>query len=147
MPAFYADQSLTVHPLCLVHPRQPDAVIPTVFVIDHDAAVRDALSISLDANGFHPLTFSSATGFLKALPFDRQGCLLVEYDLEDMKATDLVARLIGRRINLPVVIMSARLRRPVVIDPLPRGIGDFLHKPFGQNEMLTRLHLAMGQKK
>ncbi len=117
--------------------------MPTVFVIDHDAAVRDALSISLHLRGYQVLSFDRADGFLKSLPLERKGCLLVELDLEDMKGTDLVAHLTAQRIELPTIIMSARLHKPAFVDPLPEGIVGFLQKPFGQDEVLKKLRLAI----
>lgn len=117
---------------------------PTVIVIDHDAAVRDALSISLHIRGFQVLAFRKAGDFLETCPVERHACLLVEYDLEDMKGTDLVKHMIDRYINMPAIIMSARLRKPPVDDPLPQGIAGFLPKPFGQDEIVWQLKLAFG---
>lgn len=142
MPAFNSEHPATV---CFARPIKPVIAMPTVFVIDHDAAVRDALSISLHMRGFRVLSFGKAGDFLKTRPLRRNGCLLVEFDLEDMTGTDLVAHLVTKHIELPTIIMSARLRKPPFVDPLPRGIVGFLQKPFGQDEILTKLRLAIGR--
>lgn len=130
----------------MVRLAEPEAREPTIFVIDHDAAVRDALSFSLVGYGYQVLTFGSARDFLQTLQPNHQGCLLIELDLQDMEATDLVASLIARRFELPAIIMSARLRKPAVADRLPLGIVGFLQKPFGQIEMLARLRQAIGKR-
>lgn len=124
---------------------EPETAKPTIFVVDHDAAVRDALSISLVGYGYATRTYSSGKEFLRALHPSHRGCLLIEFDLQDMKATDLVASLVTKRIELPAIVMSVRLRKPALADRLPTGIVDFLQKPFGQDEMLARLHRAMGK--
>ncbi len=105
---------------------------PTIFVVDPDAAVRDAISITLRANGFRVRLFGSGGEFLDRRPLVPRGCLLVEFDLLDMAGTELISRLAAARIVLPTVIMSARLR-------LPPGIAASLQKPFGQDELLRCL--------
>ena len=117
---------------------------PTVIIVDHDAAVRDALSASLGAGGYAVLTFGSANDLIKSLPLGERGCLLVEFDLGDMNGLDLVAHLSTMHLRLPAIIMSARLRRPFLIDPMPDGVVGFLEKPFGQDEILAKLQLALG---
>jgi FixJ family two-component response regulator len=125
-------------------PAKADPSTATVFIIDQDAAVRDALSISLRMNGFCVLSFECAGHFLRSRPPDRQGCLLVEFDLLDMTGADLIARLLAERINLPAVIMSARLRSPFLEALLPSGVATILQKPFGRDELLMSLRLAIG---
>ncbi len=145
MLAFDVEHPVTGSNLCFAHSVMPAMATPTVFIIDNDAAVRDALSVSLHMRGFRVLSFDRAGDFLKTRPHERKGCLLVEFDLEDMKGTDLVAHLMTQHIELPTIIMSARLRKPPFVDPLPRGIVGFLQKPFGQDEILTKLRLAISR--
>ncbi len=128
----------------MAHPAGANASTPVVFIIDHDSAVRDALSVSLLSNGFDVLTFVSADHFLNTRPLVTNGCLLVELDLKDMRGTDLVAQLVSERVELPAVLMSARLRNPFLNEPLPSGIVTILHKPFGQDELLRSVRLAIG---
>lgn len=133
--------------LYVAHPAEAARQTPTVFIIDHDAAVRDALTISLRTSGFGALSFSSAGHFLNTRPLARKGCLLVELDLKDMRGTDLIAHLAAEHVMLPAIIMSARLRCPILKEPLPSGIVTVLQKPFGRDELLTSLRLAIDHLK
>lgn len=117
----------------------------TVFIIDQDAAVRDALSVTLRAIGFDVAAYSSAGDFLAMLPIRQKGCLLIELDLVDMTGPELVVRLSEERLSLPTIIMSAGLRMPVFERPRPAGIAAVLQKPFGQEELLTCLGRALGR--
>ncbi|MGI9490771.1 MAG: response regulator transcription factor [Geminicoccaceae bacterium] len=128
----------------MAHPAEADASMPTVFIIDHDAAVRDALSISLRTCGLRVLTFASAGHFLDMRPPVRNGCLLVEFDLADMRGTDLIIHLAAERVDLPAIIMSARLHRPFLGEARPSGIVAVLQKPFGRDELLESVRLAIG---
>lgn len=129
--------------LYVARPADPEAR-SAIFVIDHDAAVRDALSVILRAHGYAVSTFGSAGEFLDMRPAGRQGCILVEFDLADMSGTALIARLRAQRIHLPTIIMSARLRLPIAEDRLPPGVAALLQKPFGQDELLHGLERALG---
>ncbi|MGI9449693.1 MAG: response regulator transcription factor [Geminicoccaceae bacterium] len=122
-----------------------DRKAATVFIIDQDLAVRDALSVSLRASGFDVLAYGSAGDFLGMMPASRRGCLLIEFDLVDMTGVELVARLAAQRIEVPAIIMSARLRMPLLGQSCPAGISAILQKPFGQDEMLKCLDRVLGR--
>ena len=125
--------------LHLADPISERAAPATVFVIDHDAAVRDALTITLRSTGFSVITFASAGAFLKSLPITEEGCLLIEFDLEDMTGAEFISRLADERIDLPAIIMSARLRPPVLAETHRSRVRAILQKPFGQSELLQCL--------
>ena len=128
----------------MAHPAEATASTPTVIIIDHDAAVRDALSISLRTCGFRVLSFASAGQFLDMRPPVSKGCLLVELDLEDMRGTDLLNHLAAERVDLPAIVMSASLHRPFLGEARPSGIVAVLQKPFGRDELLKSVRLAIG---
>ena len=113
---------------------------PIIHVVDHDAAVRDALSVTLKASGFAVRTYDRTAAFLKALPLKPGGCVLMELDLDDMSAAGLLIELSDGGIMLPVVLMSARLRKPEINGPELTRIDDILQKPFGREELLACLH-------
>ncbi|MGI9434228.1 MAG: response regulator [Geminicoccaceae bacterium] len=144
MSPFSHDNPVAGSILYIAHPAEAVPPTPTVLIIDHDAAVRDALSISLRTGGFGVLSFESAGHFLSARPLVRKGCLLVEFDLEDMTGTDLIAHLVVEQVALPAVVMSARLRSPILREPLPSGIVTILQNPFGRDELLRSVRLAIG---
>ncbi len=129
--------------LYLASPIQPHIAQPTIFIVDNDAAVRDALSLTLRAGGFGVAPFGSAKELLSNAPNERAGCLLIEYDLKDMTGIELVECLYARRIDFPAVIMSARLKRPVFENPGPPGIVAVLQKPFGQEALLRCIRKAL----
>lgn len=129
--------------LCCATDSHQHDVVPTILIVDHDAAVRDSLAISLTANGYNAQAFASAGQFLASVPTIRPSCLLVELDLEDMMGPVLVGKLIERRIELPAIIMSARLRNPALERRLPPGIVGYLQKPFGQDELMLRIQAVL----
>lgn len=129
--------------LHLARPVTERTETATILIVDHDAAVRDALSLTLRSSGFHVCAYASAKAFLCGGPIDGDACLLVDIDLDDMKGTDLLEHLRGMRIELPAVLMTARLR-PIVFDHRRSpGVAAILQKPFGQETLLRCIRQAL----
>lgn len=117
----------------------------TIIIVDQDAAVRDALSLTLRSRGFHVLTYGSAGDVLRRSSIERECCLLIEFDLGDMNAIELVQRLKTKQIERPTIIMSARLR-PLALDKFERSsIAAVLQKPFGEDTLLRCLRHVLSK--
>ena len=123
-------------------PSRPGA--PTIFLIDEDDAVRDALAGSLRAAGHPVAAFGSAGQFIAAYRPGEPGCLVVDMDLPEGGAAALLQRLALAQVVLPAIITSRRLRRQAPADGLPAGRVLFLDKPFGIQELLQLIPLALG---
>jgi FixJ family two-component response regulator len=117
---------------------------PIIYVVEDDAAVRDALTIVLESVGYAVVAFASARGFLDAYRPGRPGCLLVDLDLPEVDGPELVGILVARRITLPAVLMSARMHKLRLRNQLPLGVAGVLEKPFGDHELLERIQCALG---
>jgi two-component system, LuxR family, response regulator FixJ len=115
----------------------------TVFLVDDDDAVRDALAMSLHAAGHSVAVFGSARQFLDAYRRGSPGCLVVDMDLPEGGAVGLLRTLAVTPVILPAIITSRRLRRIAAADGLPSGCILFLDKPFGIDELLRLIRAAM----
>ncbi len=115
----------------------------TIFVIDDDHAVRDALTVLLETEGYAVATFNSAARFLKTYRHQGPSCLVVEVDLPEMDGSELAGALVARGIELPVVLMSGQLRNRRLERGLPNGVVAILEKPFGDRELLERVAYAL----
>jgi two-component system response regulator FixJ len=122
-------------------PFQPDGA--TIFLVDEDDAVRDALVVSLRAAGHAVAAFGSARQFLEAYRQGEAGCLVVDMDLPDGGAAGLLRKLAVAQVLLPAIITSRRLRRTPPSGVLPAGRILFLDKPFGADELLRLIQTAM----
>ena len=131
--------------LCLTVRRGLLIKPPTIYVVDHDAAVRDSLSATLTVSGFEVRSFESGSALMRTLPLTEAGCLLVEFDLEDMTGMELAERLEAKCVALPIIMMSARLRLPVLESKPSRNVV-ILQKPFGREELLGVMQRALIQR-
>jgi two-component system response regulator FixJ len=131
--------------LRLVALPSPISQQKTILIVDQDPAVRDALSLVLNSSGFKVQAYRSARDVLGNARVGVNACLLIEFDLEDMTGAELLQCLNARRIHLPAIMMSARLRPLVFETPRPPGLVTVLQKPFGREALLQSLGDALGR--
>lgn len=106
-----------------------DAATPTVFVVDDDASVRDALSLLISLKGMRASMFASAADFLAVYDPAWRGCLLSDLKMPQMDGLELQDELRKRGATLPVVILSAHGDVATTRAALKNGAVDFLEKP------------------
>ena len=78
----------------------------TVFIVDDDASVRDALALSLSVRGYRTAVFANAKDFLSTWHPDRTGCLLLDIRMPDMDGLSLQQHLTDLGSTLPVIIIT-----------------------------------------
>lgn len=115
----------------------------TVFVVDDDASVRDALSLLLSLRGYLAATFASAEDFLQALRPDWRGCVVVDIRMPGMSGLELQRCLAERGPMLPVIVITAHgdvsaARQAFLADAI-----DFIEKPFDSEQLLAAIEAAM----
>jgi FixJ family two-component response regulator len=115
----------------------------TIFLVDEDDAVRDALAMSLRAAGHPVAAFDSGRQFLAGYQRGDPGCLVVDLDLFDLGAVDLLRTLADFQVVLPAIVTSRRLRRHASVGGLPPGRILFLDKPFGIDDLLRLIRIAL----
>ena len=123
-----------------------DAVEPTVFVVDDDAAVRDAIATLLEAEGTACETYPSAEAFLGAAgnwPSTPSGCLVLDVRMAGLDGLDLQDELKARGIALPIVFITGYGDVPSAVRAMKGGAVDFLSKPFTAEALSGRIREAL----
>ena len=118
---------------------------PTVFVVDDDPAIREALEALFEATEINFEMFSSGEAFLDAFDADRPGCLLLDLRMPGMDGLEVQKRLIERSASLPVIMLTAFGDVPTVVASMKSGALDFLQKPFDTSQLLRQIRLAIDQ--
>ncbi|GAB2902555.1 response regulator transcription factor [Paraburkholderia jirisanensis] len=123
-----------------------DQLASTVFVVDDDDSVREALQGLLSSVGLRSRAFATAQEFLD---FDRSGsdlhasCLIVDVRMPGMGGLDLQSRLVkGPRVP-PIIFMSAFGDVAMTVQAMKAGARDFLPKPFRDQDMLDAVVAAL----
>jgi len=116
---------------------------PTVFVVDDDASIRDALSLLISLKGLKASVFSSAEDFLAVYDSQWRGCLLTDLQMPGIGGLDLQMTLRERGIVLPVVVLTAHGDVATTRAALKNGAVDFLEKPVDDDVLVDVLRNAI----
>lgn len=116
---------------------------PTVFVVDDDEPVRDAIGMLLDTVNIPYQAFASAQDFLATYDPAQGGCLILDIRMPGMSGLDLQRRLIDMEAPIPVVFITGHGDVPMAVEAMKRGAVDFIRKPFRDQELLDRVHEAL----
>jgi FixJ family two-component response regulator len=116
---------------------------PVVFVVDDDAAVREALSSLFRSVGLQVELFDSAADFLQSKLPDSACCLVLDVRLPGMSGLDFQSELARVGIQVPIVFMTGHGDIPMSVRAMKAGASDFLAKPFRDQDMLDAVAAAL----
>jgi two-component system, LuxR family, response regulator FixJ len=116
---------------------------PTVFVVDDDASIRDALSLLISLKGLRAAVYASAEDFLAVYEPSWRGCLLTDLKMPGMSGLDLQSTLRERGVTLPVVVLTAHGDVSTTRAALKNGAVDFLEKPVDDDVLIDVLRNAV----
>ena len=116
---------------------------PTVFVIDDDQEVREALQLLMESVGLSVQSFSSASEFLDQFDSSLPGCLVLDVRMPGMSGLDLYARLAEEHMHPPVIIITGHGDVPMAVRAVQKGVLDFIEKPFNDQALLDSVHRAL----
>ena len=115
----------------------------TVFIVDDDDAVRDALTLLLDSAGFNTVSYPSAAAFLEHYDPGRPGCLILDIRMPAMSGMELQAALAEKSVTIPIIFLSGHGNVSMSAKAFRSGAVDFLEKPFDESVLLERIHEAI----
>lgn len=116
---------------------------PTVFVVDDDDAVREAVGLLLKSNGFTVEAKASAAEFLAAYDPVCPGCLVLDVRMPGMSGMELQAKLAADQVGIPVIIISGHGDIPMAVAAVKAGAVDFIEKPFDEHRLLATVQRAL----
>jgi two-component system, chemotaxis family, CheB/CheR fusion protein len=116
---------------------------PTIFVVDDDSAVREALHDLLQQDGRAVEIYASSEAFLDAYHPGREGCLLVDARMPGMGGLELLQRLKSERARLPAIMITGQGDVPMAVEAMKAGAADFIEKPIGRDELFTSIEHAL----
>jgi len=111
----------------------------TVFVVDDEEPMRNALRRTLAQGGLVVQTFASGPEFLDGYRPAPASCLLLDMKMPDMTGLELQAILNQRRVDLPVIFLTGTADVPAAVTAMKAGAADFLEKPFENEALVARV--------
>ena len=115
----------------------------TVFVVDDDEAIREALKSLISSVGLDVETFASAREFLQRRGADEPGCLVLDVRLPGLSGLDLQSELANANIHTPIIFITGHGDIPMTVRAMKAGAVEFLTKPFREQDLLDAIQQAL----
>ena len=115
----------------------------TVFIVEDDAAVTDALAGVAKLMNLGVAIFSSSEDFLRAYDSNRPGCLVLDFNLPGQSGLELQRHLSRLGNLLPVIMISGQASVRTIVETMKLGALTFLEKPFSLNEIRREIQNAI----
>jgi two-component system response regulator FixJ len=116
---------------------------PHVYVVDDDEAVRDSLSVLLEARGHRVRSFDLAQQFLDMAPMLRPGCLIADIRMPGMDGLELQRNLNDRALRFPMIVITGHGDVPLAVRAMKAGAVDFIEKPFATQTIVDSVDAAL----
>jgi FixJ family two-component response regulator len=120
-----------------------DVTQQTVYIIDDEDDLRDALSMLMRAVGLRVATFASARDFLQNIQQRESGCLVLDIRMPGMSGIELQAELHKRRVRLPIVFLTGHGDVPLAVQAMKAGAVDFIQKPLDEHRLVVAVMNAL----
>ena len=117
---------------------------PKVHVIDDDEAARRSLAFLLRAAKLPVETYASAADFL-AVATQVDGVVVTDVRMPEIDGMELVRRLNGLGVALPVIVMTGHGDVPMAVEAMKAGVLDFIEKPYDDEVMLGAIRAALAR--
>ncbi|MFZ1193366.1 MAG: response regulator [Pseudolabrys sp.] len=114
----------------------------TVFIIDDDQGVLEALSSFLRGAGYKIKAYSSPQAFLDEHDPSMPGCAVLDLAMPRVNGLSVQQELVIRGVERPIIFLSGRGTVPEIVEAMKAGAVDFLPKPFKDHELLNAIKVA-----
>ncbi|MBS0294270.1 MAG: response regulator transcription factor [Proteobacteria bacterium] len=125
----------------------------TVYIVDDDAEVREAVAWLLRSRRLFSEVFDSAEAFelmlseraARGLRQRQPCCLLLDVRMPGMSGLTLFDKLVehGDTAAMPVIFLTGHADVPTAVATVKRGAFDFCEKPFSDNQLVDRVQAAL----
>lgn len=111
----------------------------TIFIVDDNSAVRDAIRFLVQQVGLIPKAYGSAQEFLASFNPELRGCLVLDIRMPGMSGLELQEKLSQVGSCLPVIIITGHGDVPITVRAMKAGAYEFLQKPFNDQALLDAI--------
>ena len=119
------------------------ADIPTVFIIDDDLSMRQAIQDLVESVGLLAESFATGGEFLRRGRTTSPSCLVLDVRLPQMSGLDFQSRLAETGTQIPIIFITAHGDVPMSVKALKAGAVEFLTKPFRDQDLLDAIQQAL----
>ena len=113
-----------------------------ILVADDEVAIGRAVETNLSRHGFHVRAIQTGRETIDAIASFRPDLILLDLGLPDMDGFELIQQ-VRERSSTPIIVLSVRGQERDKVQALDLGADDYLTKPFGVDELLARVRVAL----
>jgi two-component system KDP operon response regulator KdpE len=113
-----------------------------VLVVDDEPAILRAVRAVLNGQGYQVETADSGLQALERAAHGHPDLILLDLGLPDMDGLDVIQE-VRKRTQIPIIVVSVREAEHSKVTALDLGADDYLTKPFGVDELLARVRVAL----
>jgi FixJ family two-component response regulator len=124
-------------------PKEDRSAVATIFIVDDDLSVRQAIGRLIGSAGYAVEVFASAQAFLQREAYDGIGCMVVDLHMPGETGLDLQATLNSRDSTMPIVFITGAGNTAAGVQAMKQGAVDFLSKPVDDEELLEIIARAV----
>jgi FixJ family two-component response regulator len=117
--------------------------VPTVFIIDDDRGMRQAIQDLVESVGLRAESFATGQEFLSSKATNGPSCLVLDVRLPQMSGLDFQRQLADTGMQIPIIFVTAHGDIPMSVRALKSGAVEFLTKPFRDQDLLDAIHQAL----
>jgi FixJ family two-component response regulator len=117
--------------------------VPTVFIIDDDRGMRQAIQDLVESVGLRAQAYATGQEFLRRQLTSHPSCLVLDVRLPQMSGLDLQRQLAETGVQIPIIFITAHGDIPMSVRALKSGAVEFLTKPFRDQDLLDAIHQAL----
>ncbi|MDX5593207.1 response regulator transcription factor [Pseudovibrio sp. SPO723] len=114
-----------------------------IHIVDDDPAVRDALSLLFETEGFEVGAYANAEEFLSAVEATVPNCVLLDVHMPGRSGIDILKTLNAEKFEAPIFIISGQGDIPMAVEAIKYGAYDFIEKPFDVDAIISRVREAI----
>lgn len=117
--------------------------VSTVFVVEDESQVREALDSLLRSAGFRVQLFASAKEFLHNWSPDTPGCLILDVRLPELDGLELQQELNKADIHIPTIFITGHGDIRMSVQAMKAGADEFLTKPIDYPDLVNAIHRSL----
>ncbi|URK86590.1 response regulator transcription factor [Rhizobium sp. RCAM05350] len=114
-----------------------------ILVVDDEPPIRRLLRVGLATQDYDVSEAGNGKAARESVKAEQPDLILLDLGLPDMLGHDLLRGWREEGLTLPIVILSSRTDEAGIVKALELGADDYVTKPFGMNELVARIRVAL----
>lgn len=115
----------------------------SILVVDDETPIRKLLRVGLGSEAYAVVEAPNARTAIEEVARAKPDLIVLDLGLPDVNGHELLRRWRAEGLDVPIVILSSRTDESGIVKALELGADDYVTKPFGMNELVARIRVAL----